>query len=91
MSGVKEWEDWMLSKPIASSVSGEHDQHTSEDKEYDRKIRPNGQVYCGCERCVIIRIKRRRAFRLPRVKCEKCGQLHTSIFRLCKECREEIL
>ncbi len=85
---VTEWENEVLSKPLASKVSGEHDLHTSDNTEYVPRIRLDRVEYCGCEQCVIIRIKRRRAFRFPMKKCENCGQLCFSLFTICKECRK---
>lgn len=58
----------MLAKPIASSVSGEHELHKvgEEGFEYGSTL-PN---HCVCDRCKIISIKRRRAYKMPRNKCK---------------------
>lgn len=88
MMTMKEWEDSLLSKPIASRISGEHDEHKPGDKEFVERIRPDGIVNCGCQRCIIIRIKRRRAFKFPRRKCDKCGELYFGIFTICSNCQD---
>lgn len=84
---MKEWEDKILSSPLAGKVSGEHDEHIEKDEGYQENVRPNGTKYCKCERCVIIRIKRRRALRFPKHKCTVCGELHFSLFGVCEKCR----
>lgn len=76
---VTEWEDEMLALPVASSISGEHEEHLTPDQEGGR---------CLCTRCLIIRIKRRRAFRFPMTKCPSCGELFTSLLhQTCERCR----
>ncbi len=81
---IEEWEDDMLSRPTAGKVSGEHDEHQQQDAEF-----VGGSITgkCWCERCIIIRIKKRRAFRFPMKKCPICGELFFSIYDRCDACR----
>jgi hypothetical protein len=86
---VKEYEDKMLSLPIAGKVSGEDVEHAPGD---DGFFQPVFQFElltdrCFCDRCRVIRVKRRRAFLFPRRKCTFCGGLHTSIYLTCEACR----
>ena len=83
----KEWEERMLSLPIAGKVSSEHDVHTKEDPEF-QPLASNPHI-CRCDRCKIIRIKKRRAFRFPRTKCKNCGELFTSLFNVCDKCNTQ--
>ncbi len=80
----KEYEEKLLALPIANQISGEHEEHTSNDPEFA----PNEINRCKCDRCKIIRLKRMKALRFPRTKC-KCGNLFTSIFSVCNECRNK--
>lgn len=88
---VEEWEDELLSLPLANSVSGEHEVHTPDQMGYvaptDSWLAAKG--YCACKRCWVIRIKRRRAFRFSRSKCPGCGTLFTSLFTHCGKCSRE--
>jgi len=81
---VEEWEDHMLALPIAGKISGEHDEHQPGDPEFIEHTILLGK--CKCDRCRIIRIKRRRAFRFPRRKCPECGNLFVSLFEVCDDC-----
>ena len=88
MSKITEWEDKMLATPLAGKVSSEHDEHKAGDAEFV----PPGDNYrndCMCKRCVIIRIKKRRAFRFPMTKCCVCGKLIFSLYKACEECRKQ--
>lgn len=92
MFNVEEWENKMLALPLARQVSGEHDQHKHGDPDYlpwfDEFGAETGR--CKCDRCNIIRIKQRRAFKFPRVKCAKCGALFFALFSdVCEECEKE--
>lgn len=82
---LSEWEESMLASPLANKVSGEDTEHVESDPEY----LPNRRGKCRCQRCIIIRIKKRRAFRFPMTKCPGCGKLFFSIFTLCEQCRKE--
>ncbi len=91
------WEAKMLALPIASKVSGEHDEHTPQDPEFVEMVIPETTVHgihfpeehtgkCRCDRCMIIRIKRRRTRLWAQSKCPGCGELFSSIFTHCKKC-----
>lgn len=84
---IREWEDEMLALPLAGRVSGEHEEHGPESPEFNALHRPDGGMMCRCDRCRIIRIKRRRAFRFPMTKCPGCGELFFSIYTRCEKCR----
>lgn len=91
---VEEWENGMLSLPIAGQVSGEHEEHQRSDVGFVPYPPPTFELTgkCRCDRCKIIRIKRRRAIRFPRTKCSNCGNLFVALFvdefnPLCKECQ----
>lgn len=85
---VQEWEDKMLADPIAGKVSGEHDEHVPGDDEYNPITDDiTGATRCRCKRCIIIRIKRRRAFSFTRFKCKQCGELYVGIYTMCAKCR----
>lgn len=85
MKTQKEWEDELLATPLAGRVSGEHDEHQDGDLDFQ----PNGMGKCRCKRCLIIRIKKRRAFKFPRRKCPNCGVLYFGILTVCASCHEK--
>ncbi len=89
---VKEWEDKMLALPLAGKVSGEDEEHSATDPEYRTSSNPvlaAEHQRCLCDRCKIVRIKKRRTSSFPRSKCPACGELHVSIFETCNKCRKE--
>ena len=83
---VEEYERRMLSLPLASLVSSEHDEHRPGEADFQpMMLSPS---VCGCNSCRIIRIKKLRAFRIPRTKCPSCGKLFVSLlYPVCEDCR----
>lgn len=73
-----EYEEYLLNLPIASQISGEHEEHPV----------ING-AKCLCIGCRIIRVKKRKTFRFTRSNCPGCQELFTSIFPLCDKCRKK--
>lgn len=89
----KEYEERLLSLPIAPGISSEHDEHKEGEAGYVPLIdpfynQPTGR--CKCDRCKIIRIKRMKAFRFPMTKCKGCGELFAAIWGVyCEKCGGE--
>lgn len=76
-NSMQEYEQYLLGLPIARSTSGEDDLHTVEDDEFVAPDSPDlySRPTCMCDRCKIMRLKRRKAFHFPRTKCRACGEL----------------
>lgn len=84
---AEEYKKRLLALPIAGKVSGEDVEHARGDVGFV-EMDPLAP-YCGCDRCRIIRIKKRHAFRFSRSKCVGCGALFTSLlYTTCEECRK---
>lgn len=82
-----EYEKKLLALPEAGKISSEHDEHDPTSPEFVQG--PHGYPKCMCNRCRIIRIKKRLSFRFPRSKCRVCGELFISLFHdTCAECRD---
>lgn len=60
MSTQQDYEDRILSSPLAETISGEDTEHEPTDGKY---LVVEGLLLCGCERCRIIRVKRAQLVR----------------------------